>query len=249
MRIVVAVGGNALIKAGQAGTWAAAAGQRARDRRGRARAARARARGRAHARQRPAGRRAAAADRRWARARRAPLPLDALIAMTQGQIGYLLESAFAALDPSVPIAVLLTRVLVDPRRPRVRHADQAGRPVLRRGRGAPPRAPSSAGTSRPTPAAAGGGSCPARTRSKVLGQEHVGRAARARRGRHLLRRRRDPRGRAGRRGRRRRRRDRQGPLLGAPRGRDRRRRARAADRRAARGASTSARAGSASSRG
>ena len=44
----------------------------------------------------------------------APLPLDALIAMTQGQIGYLLESAFAALDPSVPIAVLLTRVLVDP---------------------------------------------------------------------------------------------------------------------------------------
>ena len=28
----------------------------------------------------------------------APLPLDALIAMTQGQIGYLLESAFAAVS-------------------------------------------------------------------------------------------------------------------------------------------------------
>jgi carbamate kinase len=43
-----------------------------------------------------------------------PLPLDALIAMTQGWIGYLLESSFAELDPSVPIAVLLTRVMVDP---------------------------------------------------------------------------------------------------------------------------------------
>ena len=34
--------------------------------------------------------------------------------MTQGQIGYLLESAFAAIDASVPVAALLTRVLVDP---------------------------------------------------------------------------------------------------------------------------------------
>ena len=39
-----------------------------------------------------------------ARRGRCPLPLDALIAMTQGQIGYLLESAFAAIDATVPIA-------------------------------------------------------------------------------------------------------------------------------------------------
>jgi carbamate kinase len=33
--------------------------------------------------------------------------------MTQGWIGYLLESSFAELDPSVRVAVLLTRVMVD----------------------------------------------------------------------------------------------------------------------------------------
>ena len=60
MRIVVAVGGNAIVKAGQAGTWDEQLANVQRDRRGRARAARAGPRGRAHARQRPAGRRAAA---------------------------------------------------------------------------------------------------------------------------------------------------------------------------------------------
>lgn len=42
------------------------------------------------------------------------LPLDALIAMTQGQVGYLLETAIAQVDPELPVATLLTRVLVDP---------------------------------------------------------------------------------------------------------------------------------------
>jgi carbamate kinase len=42
------------------------------------------------------------------------LPLDALTAMTQGQIGYLLETAVGQVDPAVPTATLLTRVLVDP---------------------------------------------------------------------------------------------------------------------------------------
>ncbi|MEA2290644.1 MAG: carbamate kinase [Solirubrobacteraceae bacterium] len=41
------------------------------------------------------------------------LPLDALIAMTQGQIGYLLETALHEVDPDLPVATVLTRVLVD----------------------------------------------------------------------------------------------------------------------------------------
>jgi carbamate kinase len=45
------------------------------------------------------------------------LPLDALTAMTQGQVGYLLETAVAQVDPAVPTATLLTRVVVDPRDP------------------------------------------------------------------------------------------------------------------------------------
>jgi carbamate kinase len=41
------------------------------------------------------------------------LPLDVLTAMTQGQIGYLLTTAIARVDPLIPTAVLLTRVVVD----------------------------------------------------------------------------------------------------------------------------------------
>jgi carbamate kinase len=44
-----------------------------------------------------------------------PLPLDALTAMTQGQIGYLLMTAIAQVEPSLPTAVLLTCALVNPR--------------------------------------------------------------------------------------------------------------------------------------
>jgi carbamate kinase len=41
------------------------------------------------------------------------LPLDALIAMTQGEIGYLLETALADVAPNLPVATVLTRVVVD----------------------------------------------------------------------------------------------------------------------------------------
>ncbi|MEA2246650.1 MAG: carbamate kinase, partial [Solirubrobacteraceae bacterium] len=41
------------------------------------------------------------------------LPLDALIAMTQGEIGYLLETALHEMDPGLPVATVLTRVVVD----------------------------------------------------------------------------------------------------------------------------------------
>jgi carbamate kinase len=41
------------------------------------------------------------------------LPLDALVAMTQGQLGYLLQSAIEEVDPTLRTATVLTRVTVD----------------------------------------------------------------------------------------------------------------------------------------
>jgi carbamate kinase len=113
MRIVVAVGGNALIKAGQDGTWPE---QLANVREIAEAVLALRAGGHevvlTHGNGPHVG--ALLLQNALGEKEAAPLPLDALIAMTQGQIGYLLESAFAALDPSVTTAVLLTRVLVDP---------------------------------------------------------------------------------------------------------------------------------------
>src|SRR4029077_16954671 len=42
------------------------------------------------------------------------LPFDALVAMTQGQLGYLLQTAIEDVDPEVRTATVLTRVRVDP---------------------------------------------------------------------------------------------------------------------------------------
>lgn len=42
------------------------------------------------------------------------LPLHALIAMTQGQEGYLLETAISDIRPEQPVLTVLTRVVVDP---------------------------------------------------------------------------------------------------------------------------------------
>jgi len=103
MRIVVAIGGNALIAAGEDGTWESQL---------------------AHAREvadevvalRAAGHELALTHGNGpqvgALALQAPtLPLDVLTAMTQGQIGYLLETAIGV---RAPTATLLTRVVVDP---------------------------------------------------------------------------------------------------------------------------------------
>jgi carbamate kinase len=113
VRIVVAVGGNALIKAGQAGTWPE---QLANVREIAEAVLALRSQGHevvlTHGNGPHVG--ALLLQQALGSEEAAPLPLDALIAMTQGQIGYLLESAFSALDPRVPTAVLLTRVLVDP---------------------------------------------------------------------------------------------------------------------------------------
>jgi carbamate kinase len=116
VRIVVAIGGNALIAAGEDGAW-----DRQLD----------------HARTiaeevvalRGAGHElvlthgngpqvgALALQQELGEAEVPALPLDALTAMTQGQIGYLLETAIAQVDRGVPTATLLTRVVVDPRDP------------------------------------------------------------------------------------------------------------------------------------
>jgi carbamate kinase len=112
MRIVVAVGGNALIRAGQQGTWPE---QLANVREIAASVLQLRGLGHevvlTHGNGPHVG--ALLLQNKLGEAEAEPLPLDALIAMTQGWIGYLLESSFAELDPGVPIAVLLTRVLVD----------------------------------------------------------------------------------------------------------------------------------------
>ncbi len=50
-----------------------------------------------------------------------PLPLDVCVAMTQGQIGYLLQralqNALRAYDLSTPVTTVITQVVVDPRDP------------------------------------------------------------------------------------------------------------------------------------
>src|SRR6478752_1683036 len=48
------------------------------------------------------------------------LPLDVLTAMTQGQVGYMLATAIGRVDPGVSTVALLTRVVVDPADPALR---------------------------------------------------------------------------------------------------------------------------------
>jgi carbamate kinase len=119
MRIVVAVGGNALIKAGQQGSWP----EQLENVREVAEAVLAlHEQGHQVVLTHGNGPQVGALLLQNALGEQeTPLPLDALIAMTQGQIGYLLESAFAAIDASVPVAALLTRVLVDPHDPAFEH--------------------------------------------------------------------------------------------------------------------------------
>lgn len=56
------------------------------------------------------------------------LPLDVLVAMTQGQLGYLLQTAIEEVDPGVNTATVLTRVTVEPDDPSF---DQPTKPIGR----------------------------------------------------------------------------------------------------------------------
>jgi carbamate kinase len=111
MRILIALGGNALIRAGERGTWEE-------QRRNALEAARAVAELRgaghqivlAHGNGPQVGLLALQQERGEPDA--PALPFDAMVAMTQGEIGYLLQDALATVDPGMPTATVLTRARV-----------------------------------------------------------------------------------------------------------------------------------------
>jgi carbamate kinase len=114
MRIVVAIGGNALIAAGEDGTWER---QLAHAREIAQEVVALRAAGHELVLTHGNGPQVGLLALQQETGEAPALPLDALTAMTQGQTGYLLQTAIAQVDPSLPTATLLTRVVVDPRDP------------------------------------------------------------------------------------------------------------------------------------
>ena len=111
MRIVVAIGGNAIIAEHERGTWAeqranaaVIAGQLASLKRA----------GHELVLTHGNGPQVGALHVQHSRAgdEVPPLPFDALVAMTQGQVGYLLQAAIEKADPEVRTATILTRVRV-----------------------------------------------------------------------------------------------------------------------------------------
>ena len=112
MRIVIAIGGNAITREGQRGTWdeqLANARVIARE------LVRLKRRGHevvlTHGNGPQVG--ALHLQHDLAAAQAPPLPFDALVAMTQGQLGYLLQTVIEERDPSVRTVTVLTRVHVD----------------------------------------------------------------------------------------------------------------------------------------
>ena len=114
MRMVVAIGGNALIAAGEDGSWER---QLAHAREVAEEVVALRAAGHELVLTHGNGPQVGALALQQEGGEVPALPLDALTAMTQGQIGYLLETAIGQVDPGVPTAALLTRVVVDPHDP------------------------------------------------------------------------------------------------------------------------------------
>jgi carbamate kinase len=113
MRILIAIGGNALISEDERGTWEEQQAQALTCARTVANLTRA---GHevviAHGNGPQVG---LLALQQSAAEEDAPvLPFDALVAMTQGQVGYLLQEALGQADPSLPTATVLTRAVVDP---------------------------------------------------------------------------------------------------------------------------------------
>jgi carbamate kinase len=112
MRIVVAIGGNAIIAEHERGTWAEQRANAAVVARELAALKRA---GHQLVLTHGNGPQVGALHVQRSRARdEVPeLPFDALVAMTQGQLGYLLQEAIEDADPSIRTATVLTRVRVE----------------------------------------------------------------------------------------------------------------------------------------
>ncbi len=120
MRIVIAIGGNAIVAEDQGGTWAeqqanaaTVAGELAALRRD----------GHELVLTHGNGPQVGALYTQHAHAADdvPPLPFDALVAMTQGQLGYLLQTAIEHADTGVSTATILTRVCVERDDPSFQH--------------------------------------------------------------------------------------------------------------------------------
>ena len=109
-RLVIAFGGNALIREDERGTWPEQTVHALEAARAIARMGRADEVVLTHGNGPQVG--ALALQQAIGEPHAPALPLDVLDAMTQGEIGYLLQQALTAVDPSLPTATVLTRVLV-----------------------------------------------------------------------------------------------------------------------------------------
>src|SRR3954469_25313981 len=112
VRLVIAFGGNALIREHERGTWPEQTAHALEAARAVARIARAHQVVLTHGNGPQVG--ALALQQAGGEPDAPALPFDVLDAMTQGEIGYLLQQALAAVDPSLPTATILTRVRVNP---------------------------------------------------------------------------------------------------------------------------------------
>jgi carbamate kinase len=120
MRIVVAIGGNAIIAEHERGTWAEQRANAATIARQLAALKRA---GHELVLTHGNGPQVGALHVQHSRAgdEVPALPFDALVAMTQGQLGYLLQTAIEEADPDVRTATILTRVRVERTDPSFEH--------------------------------------------------------------------------------------------------------------------------------
>jgi carbamate kinase len=112
LRIVIAIGGNAIVDERERGTWAE---QRANACAIASELAALRSAGHELILTHGNGPQVGALHTQHARSASEvpPLPFDALVAMTQGQLGYLLQTALEEVDPGLQTATVLTRVAVD----------------------------------------------------------------------------------------------------------------------------------------
>lgn len=110
-RFVIAFGGNALVREDERGTWGQQSGHALEAARAIARIARANDVVLTHGNGPQVG--ALALQQALGEPSAPALPLDVLGAMTQGEIGYLLQQALGVVDPSLRTVTVLTRVVVD----------------------------------------------------------------------------------------------------------------------------------------